>query len=106
MCIYVDDLLIIGSKIIEIEKFKGALIMEFEMTNLGRLRYFSRMEFVEIEKGIILHQHVTEILKNFRMDKCNPAAIPVEVKVSECAHGKEEVDSTSFKQMVGSLRYL
>lgn len=37
-----------------IEKFKDLLMLEFEMTD-GKLRYFLGLEFVESNKGIILH---------------------------------------------------
>jgi len=57
MCIYVDDLLITGSDLIEIEKFETTLMSEFEMTDLGRVKYFLGMEFVETDRGIVLHQH-------------------------------------------------
>lgn len=54
MYIYVDDLWITRSNISIIEKFKDLLMLEFEMTD-GKLRYFLGLEFVESNKGIILH---------------------------------------------------
>ncbi|KAG2380530.1 Retrovirus-related Pol polyprotein from transposon TNT 1-94 Protease [Vigna angularis] len=48
MCIYVDDLLITGSNISEIEKFKGLLMVEFEMTDLGKLRYFLKLDLLNL----------------------------------------------------------
>lgn len=50
------------------------------MTNLGRLMYFLRMEFVKTNKGIILHQrkYVVEILKKFKIEKCNEVVAPFE----------------------------
>jgi len=46
VCLYVDDLLITGSSMTEIEQFKNRLKAVFEMTNLGMLSYFLGMEFV------------------------------------------------------------
>jgi hypothetical protein len=40
-----DDLLITGSNIDSIEKFKGRLKDEFEMSDLGKLNYFLGLEF-------------------------------------------------------------
>ena len=56
VCLYVDDLLITGSSMTEIEQFKNRLKAVFEMTNLGMLNYFLGMEFVYTDQGIIMHQ--------------------------------------------------
>lgn len=53
--LYVDDLLITGSDIGEIEAFKRRMKSEFEMTDLGELTYFLGLEFVKTNKGIVLH---------------------------------------------------
>lgn len=41
ICLYVDDLLIIGRDSTEIGRVKNRLKEEFEMTDLGELSYFS-----------------------------------------------------------------
>lgn len=53
--LYVDDFLITGSDIGEIEAFKRRMKSEFEMTDLGELTYFLGLEFVKTNKGIVLH---------------------------------------------------
>ena len=110
MCIYVDDLLITGSNINKIEEFKKLLMKEFEMTNLGRLKYFLGMEFVETEQGLILNQkkYTSEILARFDMEECNTAITPAEGKFTDAAEGEGEksVDGTLYKQVIGTLRYL
>ena len=45
ICLYVDDLIVTGSDVNEIEVFKSQMMTEFEMTNLGNLTYFLGMEF-------------------------------------------------------------
>jgi hypothetical protein len=109
VCLYVDDLLITGGDSNEIEKFKLTMNKEFEMTDLGNLSYFLGMEFVKTSKGMMMHQHkyASELLERFKMDKCNPVSNPCETnsKLEECSE-EDMVDSTMFKQMVGSLRYL
>jgi hypothetical protein len=44
VCLYVDDLLITGSNLREVENFKLTMNIEFEMTNLGVLTYFLAMD--------------------------------------------------------------
>jgi hypothetical protein len=109
ICLYVDDLLVTGSSSIEIENFKSQMKCEFEMTDLGKLTYFLGMELLETPKGMILHQakYATEILRKFEMLDCNSSVTPADTraKIEEDA-SSDAVDSTMFRQLIGSLRYL
>ncbi|WVZ14970.1 hypothetical protein V8G54_012536 [Vigna mungo] len=104
ICTYVDDLLIIGSNILEIEKFKGLLMAKFEMTYLNKFRYFIRLEFVKSSSGIISHQrkYATKILKKFNMEICNAATTSTVANITDSDNNEEEVDNTPYKQMVSS----
>ncbi|KAK2440889.1 putative mitochondrial protein [Trifolium repens] len=108
VCLYVDDLLITGSSKDEIVKLTNQLSTEFDMTNLGGLRYFLGLEFTKTSSGLLIHQkkYVSDILKRFNMLNCNPASTPMETSSSlnNDDEGKS-VNSTHYKQMVGSLRY-
>src|ERR1051325_11686699 len=56
VCLYVDDVLLIGSCPKDIIKFKEVLMNEFEMSDLGNMVYFLGMEILYSKEGIILHQ--------------------------------------------------
>ncbi|CAJ2645977.1 unnamed protein product [Trifolium pratense] len=109
ICLYVDDLLITGSRIAEIAKVKDKLKSEFEMSDLGELSFFLGMEFMRREDGIVMHQqkYIGELLEKFEMKSCNPLSNPSETntKIDECSD-EEKVDPTVFRQIVGSLRYV
>ena len=45
VCLYVDDMLLTGSKPEAIVEFKSQMHSEFEMSDLGRLNYFLGIEF-------------------------------------------------------------
>ena len=83
LCLYVDDLLIIGSCKKEIEDFKGDLSKEFEMSNLGDTSYFLGIEFYKTSRGLMMHQrrYTGEILKRFEMEECNSTSTPAEPRL-------------------------
>ena len=54
--IYVDDLIIVGDSAMEIDHVKGLLKQEFEMKDLGDLRYFLGIEIIRTLEGIWFSQ--------------------------------------------------
>ncbi|KAK2378599.1 hypothetical protein QL285_066488 [Trifolium repens] len=109
ICLYVDDLLVTGSDSSDIAAFKRMMHSEFEMTDMGKLNYFLGLQFEETTAGTLLHQkkYMKELLVRFNMLGCNPAETPMETNTKLCLdENGEVVNSTLYKQMVGSLRYL
>ncbi|XP_047163693.1 uncharacterized mitochondrial protein AtMg00810-like [Vigna umbellata] len=109
VCLYVDDMLITGSSDERINKFKAQMLHEFEMSDLGKLSYFLRIEFTTTDTGMMMHQsrYITDMLTKFNMDQCNSATTPAEVGIKlEKDPEEEAVDPTEYRRMVGSLRYL
>jgi hypothetical protein len=95
--LYVDDLIVIGSDVKEIEAFKSQMMSEFEMSDLGKLTYFLGMEFTEVAEGLVMHQmeYASDILKRFNMMNCNPSSSPAETNVKPVMNEEEEpVDPT------------
>lgn len=109
ICLYLDDMLITGSKDSVISEFKKCMLTEFEMTDPGGLSFFLGIEFVHTSKGIFLHQkkYAAEIIKRFNMEHCNVVSIPRETGLKLVKDEAEDnVDQTKFRKLVGSLRYL
>jgi hypothetical protein len=107
VCLYVDDMIYTGN--LELTSFKHAMQSEFEMTDLGIMKYFLGIEVDQSTKGIFVCQkkYATDIIKRFRMEECNPAEtpIPLGTKLSKKDEGPT-VDPTLYKSLVGSLLYL
>jgi hypothetical protein len=70
-----DDLLITRSNIDSIEKFKGRLKDEFEMSDLGKLNYFLGLEFHYASDNIMLHKrnYIEDVLRRFQIENYNAA---------------------------------
>ena len=109
VALYVDDLIFLGNNNQMIEEFKGTMTQEFEMTDLGLMKYFLGLEVRQEETGIFISQekYAKDILKRFKMESCNPISTPMEpgAKLSKF-DGGERVEANKFRSLVGSLRYL
>ncbi|XP_050878884.1 uncharacterized protein LOC127082700 [Lathyrus oleraceus] len=81
VCLYVEDVLLIGGCSNEIAKFKKVLMIKFEMTNLGNMRF----ELINCKSAI------THAETNHKLD--------YDVK-------GDDVDAIIFKQLVDPLIYL
>ncbi|XP_014629703.1 uncharacterized mitochondrial protein AtMg00810-like [Glycine max] len=82
---------------------------EFDMIDLGRIRYFLRVEILQNAHGIFICQrkYAREVLPRFGMKDCNAVKNPIvpRTQLSRNDAGTK-VDATLFKQVVGSLMYL
>jgi len=82
---------------------------EFEMTNLGLMKYFLGIEVHQSQDDIFISQSkfAHEILKwsNIIDSKVAPTPVIIGLKLSKEDEGSK-VDPTLFKRIVGSLIYL
>ncbi|CAL9028826.1 unnamed protein product [Prunus brigantina] len=109
VCLYVDDLIFTGSDAKMFDEFKKSMMMEFEMTDLGLMHYFLGLEVIQSTAGNFICQkkYAQDILNRFQMDDCKPFGTPAEYGLKLCKDkGGKEVDSTFYKQIIGSLMYL
>ena len=75
LIIYVDDMIITGDDTEEIAELKKNLFQEFEMKDLGFLKYFLGIEVLRSKKGIFINQrkYVLDLLAEIGMLDCKPA---------------------------------
>ncbi|XP_061346732.1 uncharacterized mitochondrial protein AtMg00810-like [Gastrolobium bilobum] len=109
VALYVDDLIFMGNNAKMIQEFKSTMTREFEMTDLGLMKYFLGLEVRQDNSGIFVSQeaYAKEILKRFKMADCKPVSTPMEPgsKLSKY-DGGDLVDASKYRSLVGSLRYL
>ncbi|MCO5562274.1 hypothetical protein L7F22_015899 [Adiantum nelumboides] len=107
--IYVDDLIIVGDNETEIEHVKVLLKKEFEMKDLGELRYFCGLKVICMTKGIWLsqRQYALDMLSKYGMADCKPIFMPLDANTKLSAHDGDVLkDLTMYRKIVGSLIYL
>ena len=108
LCIYVDDLLITGSNELSISKFKGELMDELEMSDIGLMTYLLGIEFHKSKMGLLMHQrkYALEILKRCDMEHCNAANTLDEARLQlSKSEDEQNVDPTQYRRLIGSLHY-
>jgi len=109
LSVYVNDLIYTGNDGSMCNDFKSSMMSEFDMIDLGRIRYFLRVEILQNAHGIFICQrkYAREVLPRFGMKDCNAVKNPIvpRTQLSRNDAGTK-VDATLFKQVVGSLMYL
>ena len=77
---YVDGFLITGNNNDHIFQIKKELQTAFEMTDLGLLHYYLRVEVKQREGSIFISQakYISRLLKKFGMEECKPTITPME----------------------------
>jgi len=109
LIVYVDDIVLTGNDDGEMQNLKLRLANEFEIKNLGTLKYFMGIEVARSKHGIFISQrkYILDLFKETGMLGCKATDNPVEVnvKLGEC--GKSPlVDKGRYQRLVGGLIYL
>eukprot|EP00253_Pinus_taeda_P029362 PITA_29362 len=107
--LYVDDVIFTGNDVCLFENCKAVMKEEFEMTDMGLLRYFLGIEVDQNENGIFISQekYVNEVLGRFNMQECKAAITPtvMGLKLSK-EDSSKDFDPSLYKSIVGNLMYL
>ncbi|GJW57055.1 putative ribonuclease H-like domain-containing protein [Tanacetum coccineum] len=107
--VYVDDI-IFGSTNKELcIGFEKLMKEKFQMSSMGELTFFLRLQVQQKEDGIFISQdkYVAEILKKFNYTNVKSASTPVDLEKPLVKDGDaDDVDVHLYRYMIGSLMYL
>ncbi|GJV40717.1 putative ribonuclease H-like domain-containing protein [Tanacetum coccineum] len=107
--VYVDDIIFGSTKKELCIAFEKLMHEKFQMSSMGELAFFLRLQVTQKKDGIFISQdkYVGEILKKFRFTEVKTASIPMETQnpLLKDEDG-EEVDVHMYRSMIGSLMYL
>jgi len=107
--VYVDDIIVTGNDEKEKEKLKHRLVNEFEVKELGRLKYLSGIELAYSNQGIFISQqkYITHLLEENEKIRCRPVSTPMDPNHKLCKAEEESiVDKKMYQRMIGKLIYL
>ena len=109
LIVYVDDMIVTGDDPGERLALQEYLSKEFEMKDLGQLKYFLGIEVARSKQGISLLQrkYVLDLLTETGMLDCKPVETPIEMnhKLGEYI-GQSATDKARYQRLVGRLIYL
>lgn len=109
LLVYVDDVILAGNNLQDIEATKLFLRRHFKLKDLGQLKYFLGIEVAQSNKRIALSQrkYALEILEDAGYLGANPASFPMEQNLSlSKLDGNYISDPSSYRRLVGRLIYL
>lgn len=107
--LYVDDVIFTGNDDYLIENFRLVMKEEFEMTDMGLLRYFLGIEVDQNENGIFISQarYINEVLGRFNMQECKTTITPTVMGLNLSKEdSSKDFDPSLYKSIVGNLMYL
>ncbi|CAA7024669.1 unnamed protein product [Microthlaspi erraticum] len=107
--LYVDDLIFTGNDMSMLENFKSSMKEEFDMTDLGKMKYFLGVEVIQDADGIFIHQkkYAGELLEMFNLQNANEVKNPIVPGTRFSREGDGgKVDPTLYKKLIGSLMYI
>jgi hypothetical protein len=109
MSLFVDDMIITSDDIDGISVLKTELARQFEMKDLGSLRYFLGIEVVYSPRGYLLSRskYVANILERTRLTNKKTINIFIEVNTRySSSNGLLLPNPTLYRTIVGSSVYL
>ena len=109
MIVYIDDIILTGDDVHEIDSLKKELAKEFEINDLGLLRYFLGMKVAcsKTDTVVTKRKYALNLLKEVGMLGCKPTEVPIDLnhKIGLTEVGKS-VDKESYQRLVGKSIYL
>ncbi len=79
VCLYVDDLIYTSTDPVMLDEFKKAMMKEYEMTDLGLMKYFLGIQVRQRKRENFISQekYIENLLKKFNISNCKPMTTPM-----------------------------
>jgi hypothetical protein len=108
ICLYVDDILILGTNINVINYVITFMSQHFDMKDLGEADVILNIKLIKDESGITLKQthYVENILSHFGYSDCKPSPSPYDPSLKLHKNRGKGIDQLRYSQIIGSHMYL
>jgi len=108
LLVYVDDILLMGSNSLLLQRLIQLLSSEFKLRDLGSVYYYLGIEVTPTGIGLMLQQnkYTIDILTRAGMLSCKPVETLISTSKATILLDPLFSDGTCFHQIVGALQYL
>jgi Reverse transcriptase (RNA-dependent DNA polymerase) len=106
--VYVDDIIVTGSNLIQVEQCINQLSRNFSIRNLGDLHFFFGIEVSKTPDGLLLTQtkYLTDLLQRVNMSTCKSVSSPMASRTSLSKHGSVPCENPHlYRSVVGGLQH-
>ncbi|GJU49952.1 retrovirus-related pol polyprotein from transposon TNT 1-94 [Tanacetum coccineum] len=106
--IYVDDIIFGSTKPVFAKRFEKLMKDNFEMSMIGEIKFFLRLQVHQSPQGIFIcqSQYTMDILKKHGMEKCDTISTSMATTKLDVDLQSTPVDQTKYHSMIGGLMYL
>ncbi|GKA53053.1 retrovirus-related pol polyprotein from transposon TNT 1-94 [Tanacetum coccineum] len=106
--IYIDDIIFGSTKPVFAKRFEKLMKDNFEMSMIGEMKFFLRLQVHQSPRGIFIcqSQYTMDILKKHEMEKCDTVRTPMATTKIDADLQGTPVDQTKHHSMIGGLMYL
>jgi hypothetical protein len=108
VCLYVDDMLIMGSNNDIIKATKRMLNSKFDMKDLGVADVILGIKITGTSDGLVLSQshYIKKVLEKFGTYDDSPVKTPVDVNLHLTKNKRNDISQLEYSQIIGSLMYI
>jgi hypothetical protein len=108
VCLYVDDMLIMGSNLEIVKTTKQMLSSRFDMKDLGIADVILGIKISRTSDGLILSQshYIEKVLEKFKKYDISPTKTPVDVNLHLARNNGESISQLEYSRIIGSLMYI
>jgi hypothetical protein len=106
--VYMNDIVFGGSYNSLVARFADDMSREFEMSMMGELQFFHRLQIKQSKEGTFVHQakYTKDIVRKFKMEDSKAMATPMSTTTALDADEEgEHVEQKEYRSMIGSLHY-
>ncbi|KAK1417486.1 hypothetical protein QVD17_26615 [Tagetes erecta] len=109
VCLYVDDIICTSSCSKMIDEFKQGMKETFEMTDVGKLKFFLGLEVTQTRNGIWLSQekYAKTLVEKFGVHNSKEELTPMNYNEKlQMNDGADKANEEQYRSLVGGLLYL
>nr|KAJ0198658.1 hypothetical protein LSAT_V11C600318930 [Lactuca sativa] len=100
ICLYVDDMLIFGTDLEEVDKTKKFLSSSFDMKDMGEAEVILGIRIRKGNNEISISQshYIEKILKKFHFENCSPVSTPIDPSLELLPNKRSPVSQLDYSR--------